>query len=241
MPDLPRILIVEDEAPIVRFLKASLAAEGYRLDVAETGKQALMMIHSQPPDLLSLDLGLPDMDGADIIDQVRQWSRLPILILSARDQEKDKISALDRGADDYLTKPFSVGELLARLRVALRHQARQSAAGDQPAALFQSGDLLVDLDKRRVTVAGDEVHLTPIEYRLLTVLIAHVGKVLTHHMLLREVWGPGHAEESHQLRVHMANLRRKIEIHPTQPRHILTEQGVGYRFADANPECGQQA
>lgn len=232
MADLPLILIVEDEKPIVRFLKASLGSQDYRLAVAETGKQALIMINSQPPDLVILDLGLPDMDGVEIIDQVRQWSPLPIIVLSARDQEKDKIDALDRGADDYLTKPFGVGELLARLRVALRRRARGVLGDEGTDTVFESGDLRVDLAKRHVLVSGTEVHLTPIEYRLLTTLIAHVGKVLTHRVLLREVWGPGFAEEAHQLRVHMANLRRKIEADPAQPCHILTEQGVGYRFSE---------
>jgi two-component system KDP operon response regulator KdpE len=230
MPDQPLILIVEDEPPIVRFLKASLEAHDYRLVVAETGAKALTLIHAQPPDLIVLDLGLPDMNGAEIIDSVRQWSQIPIIILSARDQERDKIDAFDRGADDYLTKPFGVGELLARLRVALRHRARIAPGTQGAEAVFQSGALRVDLEARRVMVGAAEVHLTPIEYRLLTTLIAHAGKVLTHRMMLREVWGPGHAEEVHQLRVHMANLRRKIEAEPAQPHHILTEQGVGYRL-----------
>ncbi len=231
MVDRPLILIVEDEKSIVRFLRASLGGHDYRLAVAETGKQALMMINSQPPDMIILDLGLPDMDGMDIIDQVRQWSCLPIIILSARDRERDKVNALDHGADDYLTKPFSVPELLARLRVALRHRAHEAVGEDSARRVFESHDLCVDMEKRLVIVAGAEVHLTPIEYRLLTSLIAHAGKVLTHRMLLREVWGPGYAEEVHQLRVHMANLRRKIETNPNQPRHILTEQGVGYRLS----------
>lgn len=230
MSDPPHILIVEDEKPIVRFLKASLASHGYRLTVAETGRHALMMINAQAPDLIILDLGLPDMDGVEIIDQVRQWSPLPIVVLSARDQEKAKVDALERGADDYLTKPFGVGELVARLHVALRHQARRTLGEDQVASVFVSGDLRVDLEKRQVFTEGGEVHLTPIEYRLLTTLIAHAGKVLTHRMLLRDVWGPGFAEEVHQLRVHMANLRHKIETDPARPRHILTEQGVGYRL-----------
>lgn len=236
MADLPLILIVEDEKPIVRFLKASLGSHDYRLAVAETGKQAMMMINSQPPDLIVLDLGLPDMDGVEIIEQVRQWSQLPIIILSARDQEKDKVDALDRGADDYLTKPFGVDELLARLRVALRHHARRSLGDDRTNSAYEAGDLKVNFERRQVHIAEKEVHLTPIEYRLLTVLITHAGKVLTHRMLLREVWGPGHAEEIHQLRVHMANLRRKIEVTPAQPRYVLTEQGVGYRFADGTGE-----
>lgn len=231
MADLPLIQIIEDERPIIRFLKASLASHDYRIAIAETGKQALLMINSQPPDLIILDLGLPDMNGVEIIDQVRQWSRVPIIILSARDQEKDKVDALDRGADDYLTKPFAVGELLARLRVALRHRAHDAFGPDLLNAIFESADLRVDMESRLVHVAGREVHLTPIEYRLLTTMIANAGRVLTHRMLLREVWGPGHADEVHQLRVHMANLRHKIEIDPAQPRHVLTEQGVGYRFA----------
>lgn len=231
MADRPQILIVEDEKAIARFLKASLSNQDYRLAFAETGEQALLAINNQPPDLIILDLGLPDMDGVEIIAKVRNWSDLPIIILSARDQEKDKIDALDRGADDYLTKPFGVGELTARLRVALRHRARLAAGQDASNGMFESDELRVDLGNRRVFHVGAEVHLTPIEYRLLTVLIAYAGKVLTHRFLLREVWGPGHADEVHQLRVHMANLRRKVEHDPAQPRNILTEQGVGYRLA----------
>jgi len=231
MADQPLILIVEDERAIIRFLKASLSGDGYRLSIAESGRQAQVMLASQPPDLIILDLGLPDIDGADLIDQVRQWSQLPIIVLSARDQERDKVDALDRGADDYLTKPFGVSELLARLRVALRHHARKVAETDQSDGVYESHGLHVDLTRRIVQLNNADVHLTPIEYRLMTTLIAHAGKVLTHRMLLNEVWGPGHANESHQLRVHMANLRRKIETDPAQPRHILTEQGVGYRLA----------
>ncbi len=231
MSDAPLILIVEDEKSIVRFPKASLGSHHYRVEVAETGGQALTMIGIKPPDVIILDLGLPDMDGGEIIDQVRQWSRLPIIILSARDRERDKVDALDRGADDYLTKPFGAGELLARVRVALRHRVQEITGDESAGGVFEQGDLRVDLSERRVDVAGREIHLTPIEYRLLTTLIAHAGKVLTHRMLLREVWGPGYADEVHQLRVHMANLRRKIEASPARPRHILTEQGVGYRLA----------
>jgi two-component system KDP operon response regulator KdpE len=234
MRDQPLILIVEDEKPIIRFLKASLGSGDYRIAIAETGAQALVSINSQPPDVIILDLGLPDMDGAAIIEQVRKWSQLPIIILSARDQERDKVDALDRGADDYLTKPFGVPELLARLRVALRHRARAGLGEEQPDAVFTSGGLSVDLDKRHVILNGEEIHLTPIEYRLLTTLIAHAGKVLTHRMLLREVWGPGYAHEVHQLRVHMANLRRKLEADTAQPKYILTEQGVGYRLVEAD-------
>lgn len=235
MTDAPLILLVEDEKPILRFLRASLAANGFRAVEAATGAEALLALRSQPPDLILLDLGLPDMDGAEVIDEVRRWSAVPILVLSARDQEKAKIDALDRGADDYLTKPFGVGELLARLRVALRHAADRAARGAAPGedgtkGEFESGDLRVDFRARRVDVAGREVHLTRIEFRLLAVLIEHAGKVLTHRFLLQEIWGPGHTDP-HPLRVHMANLRRKIEVDPARPRHIHTEQGVGYRLA----------
>lgn len=229
-PDPAIILVIEDEKPIRRFLRISLADSDYRVIEAETGKDALMTLRSQPPDLVILDLGLPDMDGLEIIDEIRSWSQLPIIILSARDQEKDKIDALDRGADDYLTKPFSVGELLARVRVAMRHRIRDHSGQSGVEAVFESGDLRIDRAARIVTVANQEVHLTPIEYRLLETLIANAGKVLTHRFLLKEVWGPGHADESHHLRVHMANLRHKIESEAASPQFILTEPGVGYRF-----------
>ena len=229
--DLPLILIIEDEKPIRRFLKASLQ-ERYRYAEAETGKQGMIMASSQPPDLIILDLGLPDMDGIQIIDELRTWSQVPIIILSARDQEKDKVAALDRGADDYLTKPFGMDELLARIRVALRHRARTVSGADAAESVYEVGELRLDLDARRLFVSGNEVHLTPNEYRLLTMLVRYAGKVLTYRQLLREVWGPGNAEEVHYLRVCMANLRRKIEMNPAQPRYLLTEQGVGYRFAE---------
>ena len=231
MPDVPVVLVIEDEKPIVRFLAASLRGQDYRVEVAETGAQALAMLAEHLPDLIILDLGLPDMDGVEIIDYVRQWSQLPIVVLSARDREKDKIDALDRGADDYLAKPFGVGELAARLRVALRRRALAEAAPEGGRGVFQSGDLCVDMQARRVFVAGEEIHLTPIEYRLLVALVTFAGKILTHRFLLREVWGPGYSEEVHQLRVHMANLRQKVEVEPARPRHVLTEQGVGYRLA----------
>jgi two-component system KDP operon response regulator KdpE len=229
--DTPLILIIEDEKSIRRFLRASLLSEGYRVVEAETGQQGLTMALAQPPDLVILDLGLPDTDGLRIIEELRGWSQVPLIILSARDQEKDKITALDRGADDYLSKPFGVGELLARLRVALRHQARLSGQPAADASRFSVGDLLVDLEARRVFVHGQEVHLTPIEYRLLTTFVQHAGKVLTHRFLLKEVWGPGHVEETHYLRVFTAALRRKLETDPARPRYLLTEQGVGYRLA----------
>ena len=229
--DAPLILVIEDEKPIQRFLRASLLSEGYRVVEAETGQQGLTMALAQPPDLVILDLGLPDMDGLRIIEELRSWSQVPIIILSARDQEKDKVTALDRGADDYLSKPFGVGELLARLRVALRHQARLSSQPAPDASRFSVGDLLVDLEARRVFMRDQEVRLTPIEYRLLITFIQHAGKVLTHRFLLKEVWGPGHVEETHYLRVFTAALRRKLETDPARPRYLLTEQGVGYRLA----------
>lgn len=230
MADQPLILIIEDEKPIRRFLKASLADAGYRFVEAETGKQGVMLARNQPPDLIILDLGLPDIDGLSVIEQIRDWSQVPIVILSARDQEKDKVTALDRGADDYLAKPFGVGELLARLRVALRHRARLRDDAGKQASRLTFGDVVIDLNRRHVTRGDETVHLTPIEYRLLTTLVQHADKVLTHRFLLREVWGPGHAEEAHYLRVFMANLRRKLEADPARPRYLMTEQGVGYRL-----------
>jgi two-component system KDP operon response regulator KdpE len=224
-----QILLVEDEGPIRKFVRASLEGEGYRLVEAETGKKALGLAVSQPPDLVILDLGLPDIDGLEVLRSLREWLAAPVIVLSARGQEKDKIAALDSGADDYLTKPFGVGELLARIRVALRHAARGGAEKSEPR--FAVGDLTVDLAARRVFVGETEVHLTPTEYRFLTVLVQHAGKVLTHRQLLREVWGPQHAGEVHYLRVAMAGLRRKLEADPSQPRYLLTEQGVGYRLA----------
>lgn len=225
---LPSILLVEDELPIRRFLRSAFA-DDYRLTEAETGQQALKLASQQPPDLVLLDLGLPDLDGQDVLRRLREWYQGPILVLSARGQEQQKVAALDHGADDYLTKPFSTGELQARIRVALRHAAR--AGGAAEAATFAEGDLKVDLAARRVFVKDHEVHLTPIEYKLLTTLIKHAGKVLTHHFLMKEVWGPHRVHETHYLRVFMASLRRKLEVDPSQPSYLLTEQGVGYRLA----------
>jgi two-component system KDP operon response regulator KdpE len=227
-----RVLVIEDDAAMRRFLRASLAAAGYRVEEAETGGEGLQMAPLQPPDVVLVDLGLPDMDGLDVIRNLRTWSQMPIVVVSARGQEREKVVALDTGADDYLTKPFSVGELLARLRVALRHAARLAAGGEEEAAQFTVADLKVDLAARRVFVADKEVRLTPLEYRLLAALVRHAGKVLTHRFLLEEVWGPPYVEDSHNLRVFMANLRRKIEADPARPRYLLTEQGVGYRLAD---------
>ncbi|HLQ44943.1 MAG TPA: response regulator [Planctomycetaceae bacterium] len=228
----PLILLVEDEQPIRRFLRSALNAEGYRLAEAETAQQATRLATQQPPDLVILDLGLPDQDGQVLLEQLREWLNAPIIVLSARSQDQQKVIALDHGADDYLTKPFSTEELLARIRVALRHATRLSGGTEAESATFTQGDLRVDLAARHVFVQEQEVHLTPIEYKLLTTLIRHAGRVLTHSFLLNEVWGPDHVRESHYLRVFMAHLRRKIEANPAQPRYLLTEQGVGYRFAE---------
>jgi two-component system KDP operon response regulator KdpE len=223
----PLILIIEDEPPIRRFLRASLNGEGYRLNEASSGAEALRVAAEQPPDLVILDLGLPDIDGQEVLRRLREWLTAPIIVLSARDQELQKIKALDSGADDYVTKPFGIGELLARIRTAIRHANQGS--GDSPA--FFLGDLRVDLAAHRVFRRDEEVHLTPLEFKLLVTLIRHSGKVLTHRFLLREVWGPQDSQENHYLRVFVAGLRKKLEDDSTRPRYILTEQGVGYRFA----------
>ena len=232
---LPLILIIEDELPIRRFLHAALTASDYRWIEAGTAGDGLAQAALRQPDLVILDLGLPDMDGLEVIRQLRGWSAIPIIVLSARQQEGDKVLALDAGADDYLTKPFGVAELLARLRVALRHASRSGSASDSP--VFEVGDLHVDLALRQVFVAGAEVHLTPIEFKLLATLVQHAGKVLTHRQLLRAVWGPGYAEESHYLRVFVAQLRRKIEADPARPRYLITEPGVGYRLRAEVPSA----
>lgn len=229
MTDSPRILVVEDETPIRKFLRISLESHGYRMQEAETAASALRIAASEPPDAVILDLGLPDADGLDVIRRLREWSSVPIIVLSARGREADKIAALDGGADDYLTKPFGAGELLARLRVALRHAVRSTQAEE---AIFEVGGLKVDQGARRVFVDEEEVHLTPTEYRLLTTLVRHVGKVVTHRQLLKEVWGPDSVEENQYLRVYLGQLRRKIERDATRPRYLLTEAGIGYRLAD---------
>lgn len=223
----PLVLVIEDEPPIRRFLRASLAAEGYRVEEAASGEEGVKKAAAQPPDLVILDLGLPGLDGQDVLRRLREWLAAPVLVLSARDQEKQKVEALDAGADDYLTKPFGLGELLARMRTALRHARPPAAEG----AALQVGDLRVDLAARAVTRGGEPVHPTPLEYKLLVLLMRNAGKVLTHRQLLRDVWGPHDVHENHTLRVFVATLRRKVEPDPTRPRYILTEQGVGYRFA----------
>jgi two-component system KDP operon response regulator KdpE len=224
-----RVLVVDDDRAIRRLLRTSLGAHGYQVVEATSGHEALEAVIAHHPDLIILDLGLPDLDGVDVTRQLREWSQIPIIVLSVREHEHDKITALDAGADDYLTKPFGAGELLARLRVALRHT--QVQPGED--AVFALGSLSVDLARRVVRVRGAEVQLTPNEYALLRVFIQHAGKVLTHHQLLREVWGPGYDHEKHLLRVNISNLRSKLEDEPARPRIILTEPGVGYRLRTA--------
>jgi two-component system, OmpR family, KDP operon response regulator KdpE len=226
----PRILLIEDDTPMRRFLRAALSNVGYQVVEAENGRVGLASLLARMPDLILLDLGLPDMDGTGILERVREWSHVPIVVLSARGQEADKVDALNMGADDYLTKPFGVPELLARIAVALRHAAVLNDAAGEQAAQFRTGDLAVDLGRRLVTVRGEIVHLTPIEYRLLTTLVRNAGRVLTHSYLLREVWGLTGTGQSHYLRMYVASLRKKLEVDPADPRYLVTEQGVGYRL-----------
>jgi two-component system KDP operon response regulator KdpE len=226
----PLVLLIEDEPQMRRFLRTALDANDYRLVEAETAKEGLAQAAARNPDVILLDLGLPDRDGLQVARELRGWSTTPIIVLSARGREEDKVRALDLGADDYLTKPFGVEELLARIRVALRHAALPPGAG--PGPVFEAGDLRVDLAARRVTRAGQEVHLTPTEYKLLTTLVRHAGKVLTHRQLLKEVWGSNDLNQSHYVRVYLGQLRQKIEADPARPRLLLTEPGVGYRLRD---------
>ena len=227
----PLIAVIEDETPIRRFLRASLVVEGFRVVEATTAAEGLRVITQQLPALVLLDLGLPDVDGVEVIRQVREWSPMPIVVISARGEEASKIAALDAGADDYLTKPFGVGELLARMRVALRHASRTSDDGALDAPLTV-GDLRIDLTGRTVTKAGVEVKLTKIEFDLLAALARNLGRVVTHRQLLKEVWGPHAVHEPHYVRVFMANLRKKLERNPSRPALLITEQGVGYRFRE---------
>ena len=226
MSSQPTILIVDDEPPIRRFLRSSLAAQDYRVVEADTGAAALQRITEERPDLIVLDLGLPDIDGIELIRQIRQTVETPIVVLSVRDDEKGKVQALDLGASDYVTKPFGTAELLARVRAALRHRLLEQ--GERP--VFRLKDLEVDLVRRIVTRRQERIHLTPKEYDLLRLLITHAGKVLTHRQLLREIWGPAHVEDSDYLRSYVRMLRSKIEDDPTRPQLILTEPGVGYRL-----------
>jgi two-component system KDP operon response regulator KdpE len=224
----PTVLLIEDDSQIRRFLRATLPVHGFRLLEAATGEDGLREASTHTPDAILLDLGLPDLDGIVVTRRLREWSDVPILVLSARGLERDKVAALDAGADDYVTKPFGVEELLARLRVALRHAARSGASPGNP--VFRGGDLEVDLGARSVRVRGKEVHLTPIEFKLLAVLVRHAGKVVTQRQLLIEVWGPGATSNTHYLRVQMHGLRHKIEEEPARPRQLITEPGVGYRL-----------
>ena len=223
------VLVIEDDVAIQRFLRVSLTGNGYQVVESESGKDGLLQAASRQPDLVILDLGLPDMDGIEVVKQLRQWSAVPVIIVSARGKEQDKIVALDAGADDYLTKPFSVGELMARVRVALRHAAVANAETGDPVFTFQ--ELRVDLLHRRVTVGERQVHLTPNEFKLLATLVKHAGMVMTHRQLLKEVWGPGSGNETHYLRVYMNQLRQKLESDPARPKYLLTEPAVGYRLA----------
>lgn len=223
----PLVLVVEDEPQMLRFLRTALTSQGFRVAEAMTGAAGVELAAFQNPEVILLDLMLPDMDGLEVIKQVREWSRTPIVVISARGREDDKIAALDSGADDYLTKPFGTGELFARIRVSLRHAVK---AGSSEQAVFVLGDLKVDMVKRQVFVKEGEVHLTKREYRLLTTLIKHAGRVVTHRQLLQEVWGPGYETELPYLRVYMGQLRRKLEPDPASPRFLLTEPGVGYRI-----------
>lgn len=225
-----RVLVVEDDAQIRNFISYALKAEGFRACAAATAQAGLSLLVSEPVDLMLLDLGLPDFDGMDVIRKVREWSQVPIIVVSARDQDRGKASALDAGADDYLTKPFSTTELMARIRVALRHLQRQGAG--KGSSTLEVGELRIDLDKHLVYLRGDELHVTPMEYSLLSLLFRNMGKVLTSTLIIREIWGAGYGSDTQALRALMASLRRKIEGNPAKPRYLLTEIGVGYRLAD---------
>jgi two-component system KDP operon response regulator KdpE len=227
-PGRPRILVVDDEPEIRRFLRASLRAHDYDVIEVDSGERALAAVAQQHPDLLILDLGLPDLDGVEVTRRIREWSQIPIIILSVRDRENDKIEALDAGADDYLTKPFGVGELMARMRVVARHML---PSPQEP--VYRIGELSVDLSRHQVSLGDKEISLTPTEFDLLRVLIQNAGKVITHRQLIQKVWGSGYEDESRLLRVNISNLRRKIEPDPNQPYYILTELGVGYRLRDS--------
>lgn len=224
----PTILVVEDDSQIRQFLKVGLESNGFGYLEALRGKEGLAEVATRNPDLIILDLGLPDMDGMDFLKNLREWSHVPVVVLTARGKEEDKINALDRGADDYLTKPFGVGELLARIRVALRHAAQSASGEDLP--IFENGSLRIDFVKRQVFVDNREIHLTPTEYKILTLLAHHAGKVLTQRQILTEVWGAAYAERGDYLRVHMHQLRHKIEANPARPKWLINEPGVGYRM-----------
>lgn len=226
--DKGMILLIEDEPQMQRFLRIVLQGQGYCFIEAQTGQEGLMQAATRSPDIILLDLGLPDIDGLEVTRRLREWSDIPIIVISAREQEQDKVKALDAGADDYLTKPFGTGELLARIRVAIRHKVmRQSTTGEP---VFILDNLRVDMSRRQVFLNEQEVHLTPIEYKLLTVLIQNAGKVVTHNQLLKEVWGPSYTKETQYLRVYMTQLRHKLELDPARPRFLINEPGIGYRL-----------
>ncbi len=229
----PKILIVEDEKKITNFMKATLTANHYEVLTTPSGREAVSLLSSHCPDLMLLDLGLPDIDGLEVIAQARKWSGIPIIVVSARMQEQDKVLALDLGADDYITKPFGTDELLARIRAALRHSLMRKSRS-QNIGSFSTGALNINFEKRLVTVNGEPVHLTQNEYKIVSLLALNAGKVITYDMLLKELWGPGVTENNQMLRVHMANIRRKLEENPAEPRYLFTEVGVGYRMADAD-------
>jgi two-component system, OmpR family, KDP operon response regulator KdpE len=226
--DKGTILVIEDEPQMQRFLRIVLQGQGYGFIEAQTGQEGLIQAATRSPDIILLDLGLPDIDGLEVTKRLREWSNTPIIILSAREQEQDKIKALDAGADDYLTKPFGVGELLARIRVSMRHEVMRQAGQTEP--IFILDNLRVDMLRRQVFLNEQEIHLTPIEYKLLVILIKQAGKVITHSQLLKEVWGPSYTKETQYLRVYMTQLRHKLEVDPARPRFLMNEPGIGYRF-----------
>jgi len=227
----PYILVVEDDKIIRKFITTALSAQNYKYIETDMGNEAVALSMSNNPDLIILDLGLPDIDGIEVISKIREWSKVPIIIVSARENERQKVEALDKGADDYLTKPFGIGELLARIRVSLRHSGINSAR-EKNMKEFSVKDLFIDFEKRKVVVSGKSIHLTPIEYRILELLCRYSGKVLTHNFIINEIWGSAVGNETQSLRVFMANLRRKLEKDPTRPEYIYTEVGVGYRLVD---------
>ena len=231
MENKQNILVVEDDKPIKNFITASLVSQGYKYIETDKGNEAIVLAMSHNPDLIVLDLGLPDIDGIEVIKKVREWSNIPIIVVSARENEKQKVEALDSGADDYLTKPFGIGELMARVRVSLRHKA-VSSTKDKNNDIFSIKNLVVDFSKRQVMINNEQIHLTPIEYKIMTLLCKYQGKVLTHNFIIRQIWGSQLGSETQSLRVFMASLRRKIEKNPAQPEYIYTEVGVGYRLVD---------
>ncbi|HBC96428.1 MAG TPA: DNA-binding response regulator [Clostridium sp.] len=231
MDSRPYILVVEDDKIIRRFITAALSAQNYKYIETDKGNEAIALSMSNNPDLIILDLGLPDIDGVEVISKIREWSKIPIIIVSARGNERQKVEALDKGADDYLTKPFGIGELLARIRVSLRH-SNMNSSHEKKIKQFRVKDLFIDFEKRKVVVDGENIHLTPTEFKIMELLCRYSGKVLTHNFIINEIWGSVVGNETQSLRVFMANLRRKLEKDPTRPEYIYTEVGVGYRLVD---------